>query len=336
MRFTHSWWIARLATGAVATAAITAAMAPAAAYAATGQTITVTGVADKIVVDTLSPNAPDTFITQLHVAGRAVPAPTGSTVADGSTVTVTLHTTQPMTAAEAVTSATVPNWIHIPNPGSCNMTTVLNSVLAAGIPATTGITDHLLMYFPRRSDCPWAGLGSVGGSYIWDNGYQMTDVISHEFGHNIGLGHANKAKCTAGGLTVPLSTTCTVQEYGDYSDVMGVALGRAPGNLNGALADYLGLSDTVVATPGQTTDVDLAPLGSGPAPTVRIDTTTGPVFVDFRPYTGVDTRDSTIAGVQVRQLVMAGGPATPLLNNPTAPPPPPHGAPLVGGLRGPP
>src|SRR3954451_603292 len=221
MRFTHNWWIARLATGAVATAAITAAMAPAAAYAATGQTITVTGVADKIVVDTLSPNAPDTFITQLHVAGRAVPAPTGSTVADGSTVTVTLHTTQTMTAAEAVTaasradgsavvqsvsqtgatpagtaagsvagtaaagfasgqhtlrlvpvywsapdsatqsslqtladqtaaywngqangkfsvtSATVPNWIHIPNPGSCNMTTVVNSVLAAGIPATT-------------------------------------------------------------------------------------------------------------------------------------------------------------------------------------------------------
>src|SRR5438270_12454051 len=124
----------------------------------------------------------------------------------------------------------------------------------------------------------------------------MTDVTSHEFGHNLGLGHANKAKCTSAGLPVPMSTTCTVQAYGDWSDAMGVALGRAPGNLSGAFADYLGLSDTVVAAPGQTTDVDLAPLGSGPAPTVRIDTTTGPVFVNFRPYAGVDTRDSSLAG----------------------------------------
>ena len=75
MRFTHSWWTSRLAAGSIAAAAIAAAIAPAAAYAATGQTITVTGVADKIVVDSMVPNAPDTFVTQLHVAGRAVPAP---------------------------------------------------------------------------------------------------------------------------------------------------------------------------------------------------------------------------------------------------------------------
>src|SRR2546423_10712546 len=214
------------------------------------------------------------------------------------------------------------------------MTPVLNSALAAGIPATTGITDHLLMYFPRRADCPWAGLGSVGGSYIWDNGYQMTDVASHEFGHNIGLGHANKDKCTLAGAVVPLSSTCTVEEYGNYSDVMGIALGAAPGSLNGATADWLGLSNTTVATPGQTTDVDLAPLGSGPAPTLRIDTPTGPVFVDFRPYTGVDTRDSTLAGVQLRQLVMAGAPPTPPLHNQPATTNPTRGAPLVGVWQG--
>jgi hypothetical protein len=414
MGFTDSWWVSRLAVGAVAAAAIAAALAPAAAYAATGQTITVTGVADKVVVDALGPNAPDTVITQLHVAGRAIPAPAGSTVADGASVAVTLRTTQPMTDTAAVTAAsrgdgsavvqavsqtgtapagtaaasvagtspagfasgqhtlrlvpvywstpdsatqsslqaladqttqywnsqangrfsvtttTVPNWIQIPNPGACNMTTVLNSTLAAGIADVTGPTDHLLMYFPRRSDCPWAGLGSVGGSYIWDNGYVMTDVTSHEFGHNIGLGHANKDKCTSAGLAVPLSTTCTVQEYGDWSDVMGIALGRAPGNLSGAFADYLGLSNTVVATPGQVTDVDLAPLGSGPAPTVRIDAPTGPVFVDFRPFAGVDTRDSTLAGVQVRQLVMAGAPTTRLLNMQPSPTNTTWGAPLMG------
>src|SRR5439155_6966275 len=108
-------------------------------------------------------------------------------------------------------------------------------------------------------------------------------------------------------------------------------LGRAPGNLSGGFADYLGLSDTVLATPGQVTDVDLAPLGSGSAPTVRIDTPTGAVFVDFRPFAGVDTRDSTLAGVQVRQLVMAGGaPTTRLLNMQPSPTNTTWGAPLMG------
>src|SRR5436309_3670790 len=109
MRFPYGRWATRTAAGIVAAGTTFAALSPTLAYAATGDTITVTGVADKVVVDSMNPNAPDTFVTQLHVADRAIPAPAGSAVADGSAVTVTLHTTQPMTAAAAVTAASQGN-----------------------------------------------------------------------------------------------------------------------------------------------------------------------------------------------------------------------------------
>src|SRR5665648_625647 len=128
-------------------------------------------------------------------------------------------------------------------------------------------TRHVAIYFPHTNLCGWAGMASVGGGMVWLNGPVNADVLAHETGHNFGLGHANTYTCSSGGarvaLVIPL-TGCTATPYGDYADVMGIAMtGRPTGSLNTALADQLGLAQ-VTDLAGQATGVatiDLAALG---------------------------------------------------------------------------
>jgi chitodextrinase len=48
-----------------------------------------------------------------------------------------------------------------------------------------------------------------------------TRVAAHELGHNYGAHHASTISCTANGVRVTYSNTCTQSEYGDPFDVMG-------------------------------------------------------------------------------------------------------------------
>jgi hypothetical protein len=64
---------------------------------------------------------------------------------------------------------------------------------------------------------PFAGM--AGGQYMlvnyaWDR--MSSWILTHEFGHNLGLLHANSATCTTA-----LPIVCEQLEYGDYSSVMG-------------------------------------------------------------------------------------------------------------------
>jgi hypothetical protein len=61
--------------------------------------------------------------------------------------------------------------------------------------------------------------GMAGGSFMLINGtwdLNSAWILSHEFGHNLGVMHANAAVCTT---TLPI--TCDQKEYGDYSSTMG-------------------------------------------------------------------------------------------------------------------
>lgn len=207
----------------------------------------------------------------------------------------------------------VRDWKSITAPsGSCNYTAIFNAALAAhDVPASTDAKNHLAVYFPRHSGCSWAGLGSVNGPNIWINGYPIEDVITHEFGHNLGLGHANKATCTSGGTRVPLSGTCTVAEYHDTTDVMGSGrIGVPSGNLNSAFGDLLGLHQVTTTSPAELTALSAHSGTSG----LKLTTSAGTVFVDYRPATGRDTRVPAWAGVQVRLRTTANPPATQLLD----------------------
>lgn len=211
----------------------------------------------------------------------------------------------------------VRDWTRITDPRSCNPSALANAALAAHeVPLPSSANDHVMVYFPRREDCGgWAGLGQVTGPLIWDNGYPLLDVLTHEFGHNLGLGHANTATCTSGGSRVMLSSSCNVQEYRDYADVMGIAADAPTGSLNTALADTLGLAQTVTAPPGTRTIVDLAPLTNTAAVrALRIRLTSAWLYVDYRPAVGRDQRVPAWAGVQAHLLRDADIPASQLLD----------------------
>lgn len=212
---------------------------------------------------------------------------------------------------------TVRDWVKITDPGSCDSGAIFDRALAAHhVAAPTSLTDHVLIYFPFRSDCGgWAGLGSVSGSRIWVNGYPLIDVTAHEFGHNLGLGHANRATCTSGGARVSLSSSCTVDSYQDSADVMGYATYAASGSLNTALADQIGLAQTVTASASSPAEVELAPLTRvGSLRAVKVDVGTGWVYVDFRPAQAPDTRRPEWAGVQLHYLPNGSYPQSQLLD----------------------
>ncbi|GAA1636367.1 hypothetical protein [Actinoplanes couchii] len=210
-------------------------------------------------------------------------------------------------------SVDVRDWQQIAAPsGSCDYTAIFNAAIAAhGVDAPANARDHIGIYFPKQSGCAWAGLGSVNGPMIWVNGTPLEDVLTHEFGHNLGLGHANKATCTANGARVSLSSSCTVAEYQDATDVMGYARnGFASGNLNSAFGDFLGLQQTTTTSPATLSALSAHTGTSG----LKLETSSGTVFVDYRPATGRDVRVPAWAGVQVRLRTTGSSPTTQLLD----------------------
>jgi hypothetical protein len=77
----------------------------------------------------------------------------------------------------------------------------------------------LVGVIPKSSAVGFAG--QAGGDYVLMNGaWAMNDssagVLAHEFGHNLGLMHANSAVCTT-----QLPIVCEQREYGDTSSTMG-------------------------------------------------------------------------------------------------------------------
>ena len=86
-----------------------------------------------------------------------------------------------------------------------------------------------------KPSASYAGLGFVGGvGFHLANGYFDAATAAHEFGHNLGLNHANFWS------TSPQSIIGSGQnvEYGDNNDVMGG--GGSPNQFNSRYKNYLG------------------------------------------------------------------------------------------------
>ena len=256
-------------------------------------------------------------------------APDATVGALGTLATQTADYWREQSAGRLAITTSARDWAAIPAPASCDsasLAAMFNAATAANpsVPAPS-LTNHVLVYFPRYAVCSFAGRATLLGGSSWVNGSLYVDVAAHELGHNLGLGHANLTTCTSGGARVPLSGSCTTREYGDYADVMGIAMSRRSGNLNTALADYLGYANVTAIPAGSASavTVDLAPLASvSAARGVKIQVPAGTVYVDFRPAVGRDVRMPAWAGVQVhlRTTDRWGIPTTYLLDmQPTAP-----------------
>jgi hypothetical protein len=80
--------------------------------------------------------------------------------------------------------------------------------------------------------CGWVGIG--GNTTALIHGVMAASVVGHELGHGFTLQHASNYSCTASGVRVSISDTCTWSEYGDPFDIMG------SGNTNHANAFHKG------------------------------------------------------------------------------------------------
>ena len=181
--------------------------------------------------------------------------------------------------------------------GTCTSAQILGfldwSAQRVGAYPTYNQSRHTVTYTPRFGACSFAGVAHVGrGGSAWINGTaapQRADVVSHELGHTVGLGHSNsRTSCTSG--MDGTAAQCLVGTYGDAYDVMGTRIGNA-GPLSAAHLDTLGLlptGSTVVAT-GTIPPLTLQPVG-GLTGTRFLKFASGGAtyYVEYRGATGRD------------------------------------------------
>jgi hypothetical protein len=81
--------------------------------------------------------------------------------------------------------------------------------------------NHILTYAP---ECNLAGLGSIrngsGEIYIGSPDPDAS-MLAHEFGHNLGLYHADLLTCTRAGKQTSLARNCDEREYMNHLQIMG-------------------------------------------------------------------------------------------------------------------
>lgn len=92
-----------------------------------------------------------------------------------------------------------------------------------------GITDYSQRYLvvvAPKAGCVWSGRAPLGGAKSKSGTLILHDsassfVITHELGHNFGLGHSNFLRCDNAAYDGPWGETCKGVEYGGTIDVMG-------------------------------------------------------------------------------------------------------------------
>lgn len=235
----------------------------------------------------------------------------------------------------AITGVTRPNAVQrytSPYLASCNFNAMWDEAARRFLGSSAGAEDylslsgrHLVVIADQDYDSAncGTGIGSVGSGangsgVIWANVTGETDLhtLAHEFGHNLGLGHANVHECDSSSRVEGTTAQgCRDYEYEDLYDVMSLAFeytGIATTNQLAALnvtdRVRLGLlppSDLSVVT-AKEQNLSLAPASAttGIRGISVSDAITGDTYyVEYRSGTGMD------AGAFYTKNFPAGSPA---------------------------
>jgi Gametolysin peptidase M11 len=143
--------------------------------------------------------------------------------------------------------------------------------------------DRVVYAYPHLSDADWNGQADIGvdapGQWVDLNGDEPTSQLAHELGHTFGLVHAHGYHCSRGVLT----GRCTLDEYGDATDLMGSG-SNAETSTFGAIERYQLGWLTHVAGVDATGVYQLGPIDapdSGPLPrALVIETSRGELWVE--------------------------------------------------------
>lgn len=114
------------------------------------------------------------------------------------------------------------DWMTLPIRSTCDAGMIGSETKKLAIAAGIDLTAYQhLIYINPKQGCVWGGFGTVGGtpSEMWINGDLTLKVFSHEFGHNLGLWHADARDYGA----VPYDPNIRFRKIpaGDRYDAMG-------------------------------------------------------------------------------------------------------------------
>lgn len=217
---------------------------------------------------------------------------------------------------------------------SCNPSTVLNTVHTSAFGgrfaryAWAGMNEHLLVL--TRETCGTTAFGTVGGDggeifSSYGTGTALgVPVLLHEFGHNLGFGHAGAGMCrsttsfdgAADDYRYATSTdtpaACPVLEYGDFLDIMGYSVSSARPHLSSVQRVRAGyLSDvTTLSGAGTTRQVVVGSLdGAATGRAVKVvDPISGQdYYLEYRTATGQDATSAEFAGRSSSCALVAPG-----------------------------
>lgn len=208
---------------------------------------------------------------------------------------------------------------------SCVPATVLNTVHASAFGgrfaryAWAGTNEHLIVMSRETCGTTATAFGTVGG----DGGEVFSSygagtalgvpVLLHEFGHNLGFGHAGAGMCrsttsfdgAASDYRYATSTdspaACPVLEYGDFLDIMGYSVSSSRPHLSSVQKVRAGyLTDVTTLTgAGTTRQVTVASLdGAAKGRALKvIDPVSGQdYYVEYRTATGTDATSPEFGG----------------------------------------
>jgi Bacterial Ig-like domain (group 3)/Gametolysin peptidase M11/Chaperone of endosialidase len=160
------------------------------------------------------------------------PAPAFSTAAAQAVMTSNSNSVanfyNEVSFGQQALNVTVTNWVtmNLSSPSQCDDTDLQGIDTAATSAATAANSGwnaanfgFVVYLFPEVPACGWNGLAYIGSphkAYINGTDSFVTQVVTHEMGHNFGLLHAGSLDCGA----LSIGGACVASEYGDPFDTM--------------------------------------------------------------------------------------------------------------------